>query len=457
MRPTLSTRPSRRSRIAAICLSVLGVTVFSARAAARFERALAAEVNETGRDAVVFRLPEGRGVGMFLPEAPGGFSLRLLPALGPGIRSVTLGDGNGDGRVDLTVAREDGAMFLWRGDGRGDFSAELQAAPVVDHAGHAGMHHPTEAEPPRLAGEERASVLRRLASAPTTDGGETDLGAVLAGLTLPHGFTPRLATTGRFSDDGGEAVAIVSEGPRPRLVLVSTDGAGRAVRELAIPEATFTVNVGQGGFVFAPSSVTIAPNDTVHWVWVGPGHTVTSGSGCVANNLFCSPSNASCATAPTSSTGATYDRMFPSLGNFPYFCRPHCTFGMTGNVNVAAPASPGTVPDGSDVPGVPLRLAKGAGSSLLLTWGVSCSASVTGYGIYEGSIPIAGAYDHEGKECALGNVTNANIAPGAGDRYYLVVAQTATAEGSYGRNSTGSDIPQGTGACRATQTAAPCP
>src|SRR6185436_15073823 len=92
---------------------------------------------------------------------------------------------------------------------------------------------------------------------------------------------------------------------------------------------------------------------------------------------------------------------------------------------------PGSVPDGGDVPGLPLRMGKGALGTLDLTWSPSCSAAATGYAIYQGTLPIAGTYNHVPLDCGLGSVTSANITPAAGNRYYLVAPETATSEGSY--------------------------
>ncbi len=37
--------------------------------------------------------------------------------------------------------------------------------------------------------------------------------------------------------------------------------------------ATVTVTVGNGGFLFSPSSLTIRPGDTVKWTWSSTGHS----------------------------------------------------------------------------------------------------------------------------------------------------------------------------------------
>jgi plastocyanin len=112
------------------------------------------------------------------------------------------------------------------------------------------------------------------------------------------------------------------DSPRPEGI-VATSG------------STFEVKVGASGDNFAPSTVNITIGDTVHWTWVGFGHTVTSGSPCTANSTFCSPSDANCANDPTSNPPSTYSHVFNLVGVFPYFCRIHCLFGMTGTINVA--------------------------------------------------------------------------------------------------------------------------
>jgi len=103
--------------------------------------------------------------------------------------------------------------------------------------------------------------------------------------------------------------------------------------------STVTVTVGPNGtFVFDPVTVTIRVGDTVHWTWASTGHSVVSGQ--VINNMnmpdgkFCSPNDTSCATAPASFAGATYDHTFTVAGTYPYYCAPHGVIGMIGTVVV---------------------------------------------------------------------------------------------------------------------------
>jgi plastocyanin len=106
--------------------------------------------------------------------------------------------------------------------------------------------------------------------------------------------------------------------------------------------ATVTVLVGNSGFNFSPSSVTIHPGDTVKWNFSSSGHSTTSGTPGNPNGLW---------DSGIRGQGATFSRTFNTVGTFPYFCTPHgeCC-GMTGTVNVTA----GTpTPTPTPVPGNP--------------------------------------------------------------------------------------------------------
>jgi plastocyanin len=105
---------------------------------------------------------------------------------------------------------------------------------------------------------------------------------------------------------------------------------------------TITVHVGENGTMFSPSSVTIAPGDTVEWLWYAHlpygDHSVTAGT--PANptpNVF----NSGIHEAPY-----VYEHTFMSAGNFPYFCQIHTTM-MTGTVVVAAVPTPTPTPAGA--------------------------------------------------------------------------------------------------------------
>jgi plastocyanin len=93
--------------------------------------------------------------------------------------------------------------------------------------------------------------------------------------------------------------------------------------------ATVTVKVGDGGFFFTPSSVTIHAGDTVVWTWSSSGHSSTSGSPGMPTGLW---------DSGILNMGATFMHTFPTAGSFPYYCTPHgALFGMVGMVTVSSP------------------------------------------------------------------------------------------------------------------------
>ncbi len=105
-----------------------------------------------------------------------------------------------------------------------------------------------------------------------------------------------------------------------------------------IGTTTFTVQVAPGGF--SPSTVNINTGDTVQWVWMGSGHTTTSGTSCAFNGPGPNTWDSGILNA-----GATFQFTFNTPGSFPYFCNafiqdePHCAFfGEVGTVNVSGVA-----------------------------------------------------------------------------------------------------------------------
>jgi plastocyanin/glucose/arabinose dehydrogenase len=103
--------------------------------------------------------------------------------------------------------------------------------------------------------------------------------------------------------------------------------------------ATVEVKVQNNQFV--PQTVNVKVGDTVRWVWEGSGHSVTSGSSCAPNGQW---------NSDIRSSGASFQQTFSTVGQFPYFCAPHCSAGMTGTVIVvsADTTPPGLTLTGSD-------------------------------------------------------------------------------------------------------------
>jgi plastocyanin len=89
--------------------------------------------------------------------------------------------------------------------------------------------------------------------------------------------------------------------------------------------------INQKGIAFSPSSVTVAPGDTIRWVYTGGFHTVTSGANCTPDGKFDGILSLKSAQfvwkVPPSAAGTT----------IAYYCSPHCIFGMTGTINVTTP------------------------------------------------------------------------------------------------------------------------
>jgi hypothetical protein len=108
----------------------------------------------------------------------------------------------------------------------------------------------------------------------------------------------------------------------------------------------------------------------------------------------------------------------------------------------AFPADPGRVPLQT------LRLRKSVTpGNIALSWSASTSAGAEDYGVYEGRIGTW--YSHASLTCSTGGALSADVTPGTGNRYYLVVPNNLNDEGSYGRRSSGVERPQGSSPCRA--------
>jgi plastocyanin len=118
----------------------------------------------------------------------------------------------------------------------------------------------------------------------------------------------------------------------PALLLLFTTSGGSALAvtpgvDIAVPKVTVVIIASDLAFV-PPLSV-VEQGDYVLWNNTGSGsHTTTSGSPCVANNIWNAPLG----------PGVQFMRQFiEPAGTLAYFCVPHCGLGMTGNVRVTTP------------------------------------------------------------------------------------------------------------------------
>ena len=91
-----------------------------------------------------------------------------------------------------------------------------------------------------------------------------------------------------------------------------------------------------------------------------------------------------------------------------------------------------------------------------LGWGATCAASGVDYAVYEGT--LGSFYDHGSVACSTGGSTSLDdLTPGGGSHYYLIVPLSASSEGTYGRDSTGTEIPQAGSPCLGAQLSGSCP
>jgi hypothetical protein len=127
---------------------------------------------------------------------------------------------------------------------------------------------------------------------------------------------------------------------------------------------------------------------------------------------------------------------------------------MTAITPGGASTGPGRIPGSHGVAGPPLTLARLGTGELRLDWAPVCGAG-DDYAVYEGTIGIFG--EKSLVQCSTGGAATATLAPAAGNLFYLVVpTSNGGAEGSYGRQSDGSERSPSQAACH-PQIVGTCP
>jgi plastocyanin len=88
-----------------------------------------------------------------------------------------------------------------------------------------------------------------------------------------------------------------------------------------------THDITQSGSTFNPDYIEVMTGDTIIWTRTGGNHTVTSGADCIPDGQFDSPLDGKV---------LTFEWIVPgdAPSDVPYYCTPHCTFGMTGMIVV---------------------------------------------------------------------------------------------------------------------------
>jgi plastocyanin len=121
--------------------------------------------------------------------------------------------------------------------------------------------------------------------------------------------------------------------PTTAIVTMVTVATGPALAvepgvDIAAPKVAIST-VNGAVLQFMPARLVVEQADLVRWNWTGGNHTTTSGSACVASGLW---------NTALTSLSTTFTRAFNEApGTVPYFCNPHCGFGMTGQVVVTTP------------------------------------------------------------------------------------------------------------------------
>lgn len=150
---------------------------------------------------------------------------------------------------------------------------------------------------------------------------------------------------------------------------VPASAAGSSISYYCDPHCIFgqtgTIHVGvehvvtQTGFAFSPAKLSVSPGDRIRWIRTAGNHTVTSGADCAADGVYFDGLLTLTSTefswvVPASAAGAT----------IPYFCSPHCFFGMVGSIVVSGSSNPADLNGDGAVNGADLAI-------LLNAWGAA--------------------------------------------------------------------------------------
>ena len=214
------------------------------------------------------------------------------------------------------------------------------------------------------------------------------------------------------------------------------------------------VNPGaSGGSGGPPGSVEVAiPWAAVAGLGFAPGmpfrYTMTVARGNTTLDYAPDGAHEDLLSEPVAGTSTTTTNSCPGVGVTTTFCE--LANGSADAWLPRAPALPHETPGGRISA---LNVTKAAGTQITLSWGPSCAAGDTDYGVYEGTVGTW--YSHGAVTCTTGG-TSATIAPAGGNRYYLVVPHSSSVEGSYGTGVANAQRPTGAAACE-PQVLASCP
>ena len=156
-----------------------------------------------------------------------------------------------------------------------------------------------------------------------------DIGVTEPGST-PLGYSIGLFGSGSSYGDFTWTTFEVQSAGQINFEQVITDGGGGG---------PVTHNIEQSGSTFNPDYIEVMTGDTIIWTRTGGNHTVTSGADCIPDGQFDSPLDGKV---------LTFEWVVPgdAPSDVPYFCTPHCTFGMVAMIAVLDGTEPDSDGDG---------------------------------------------------------------------------------------------------------------
>jgi plastocyanin len=301
--------------------------------------------NDGDRDLIVASL--GSTERVYSNNGTGTFTLvnGLITAVADASLDIKTADLNGDGRLDLVTAQGESGSFVNRiymnVTGPPDSIAPVivkteQVQNTLDTAGPYNVRTVVYDSHSSDRGFHPDAMLLKY----SVDGGPTlQVNMKWVGNSVWRGSIPGQASGSKIAYfvSATDHNNNTGTGPTQSFNIlfppcpsdISGDQIVNVVDMLAIINAWGQMNVTHevavSDTVFAPSLVNAKSGDTVRWNWVEGIHTITSGSLCTPNGQF---------NQALSSGFWEYNIPQDFVGSIPYYCAPHCAFGMEGSIDV---------------------------------------------------------------------------------------------------------------------------
>ena len=224
------------------------------------------------------------------------------------------------------------------------------------------------------------------------------------------------------------------------------------------PVIALTAPATIAGSTYLPGDLIQLDGTTLSLYWRSTNYGIPAGARLAGAEIMANNDLLAQYDIPVSLAGQTFApgevlRFSGSYSPTPFFDDVDFPQG-SAMTDFALPGSPGATPDGTAFT-TPLTVSRGTQpDTLVLSWGASCSTEATGYGVYEGS--LGNWYGHAAVGC-LGNVTTVTLTPDSGNCYFLVTPNNGDYEGSYGKDSSGGEIPPSGSTCQTIWAPSSCP